>query len=49
MTMETVQIRMPKEMLDYMDKRVRQGGFTGRGEYVRHLIRKEIGRKKKRS
>jgi antitoxin ParD1/3/4 len=39
--MPSLNVNMPKELRDYLDRRTTEGGFGTPTEYVRHLIRRD--------
>jgi antitoxin ParD1/3/4 len=39
--MASLNVNMPKELREFVDRRTKRGGFGTPTEYVRHLIRKD--------
>lgn len=39
--MASLNVNMPKDLRDYVDRRTSEGGFGTPTEYVRHLIRRD--------
>lgn len=37
-------VTFPKPMSEFIEERVREGGFTGPDEYLRHLVRQDYER-----
>jgi len=41
LAMASLNVNMPKDLRDYVDRRTAEGGFGTPTEYVRHLIRRD--------
>jgi antitoxin ParD1/3/4 len=44
--METMNIALPESLKDFVQTQVAEGGYSSASEYVRELIRKDVGAKK---